>query len=53
MSGYVLLHDCTRHTRTLSLLTNLEISRVADFRGLGSFSEAVVGTYELALGERA
>jgi hypothetical protein len=34
----VLLHDCTRHTRTLPLLTNLDDSREADFRCLSSFS---------------
>jgi hypothetical protein len=41
MFDNVLLHDCTRHTRTLPLLIDLEASREADLRGLGSFIEAV------------
>jgi hypothetical protein len=44
MSCNVLLHECTRHTRTLPLLTNLEASRETDLRDLGSFTEAVTGT---------
>jgi hypothetical protein len=48
MSCNVLLHDCTRHTRTLSLLTYLE-----DLLGISSFIEAVIGTDECALGERS
>jgi hypothetical protein len=53
MSGNVVLHDCTRHTRTLPLLTHLETSREADLRGLGSFTQAINGTQESALDERA
>jgi hypothetical protein len=37
MSCNVVLHDCTRHTRTLPLLTNLEDNREAGLRGLSSF----------------
>jgi hypothetical protein len=48
-----MLHDCTGRTRTLPLLTNLEESREADLRGLRSFTEAITGTQECALGERA
>jgi hypothetical protein len=44
LSGNVLLQDCTRHTRTLPLLTDLEASREADLRGMGSFNEVVLGT---------
>jgi hypothetical protein len=46
------LYDCTRHTRTLPLLTNLEDIREADLRGLGFFTKAVAVTQECALGER-
>jgi hypothetical protein len=53
MSCNALLHDCTRHTRTLPLLTNLEDNREAYLRGLSSFTETVIGTHECALGERA
>jgi hypothetical protein len=53
MSCNVLLHDCTRHTRTLPLLKDLEDSHEANLRGLGSFTEVVTGTQECALGERA
>jgi hypothetical protein len=49
----VLLQDCTRHTRTLPLLTDLEDNREADLRGLGSFADAVTRTRECAVGERA
>jgi hypothetical protein len=49
----VLLHGCTRHTRTLPLLTDLWGRRKADLRGLSSFIEAVTGTRECALCERA
>jgi hypothetical protein len=49
----VMLQDCTRHTRTLPLLTYLEDDRHADLRGLGSFTKAFNGTRECALGERA
>jgi hypothetical protein len=37
MSCNVLLRDCTRHTSTLPLLTDLRGRRDADLRGLGSF----------------
>jgi hypothetical protein len=48
------LQDCTRHTRTLPLLTYLEATREADLRGQGSLTEVVVTeTRECALGERA
>jgi hypothetical protein len=53
MYNNVLLHDCTRHTRTLPLLTGLEASHGADLRGLGSFTDAFIGTHECAVGERA
>jgi hypothetical protein len=53
MSCTTVLHDYTRHTRTLPLLTNLEVSREADLRGLGSFTATFIGTHECALGERA
>jgi hypothetical protein len=53
MSCNVFFNDCTRNTRTLPLLADLEANREADLRGLGSFTEAVVGTRESALGERA
>jgi hypothetical protein len=53
MSCNVLLHDCTRHTRTLPLLTDLRGRREADLRGLSLFIEAVTGTHECALGKRA
>jgi hypothetical protein len=53
MSCNVLLQDCTRHTRTLPLLTDLWSRREADLRGLRSFTEAVTGTQECALGKRA
>jgi hypothetical protein len=46
------LHGCTRHTRTLPLLTDLEASRQTDLRGLGFFPKAVIGTQECAVGER-
>jgi hypothetical protein len=52
MSGNVLLQDCTRHTRTLPLLTYLEASREADLRGLGSLAKAITETHECALSER-
>jgi hypothetical protein len=42
MSCNVMLQDCTRHTRTLPILTDLEAGREADLRGLGCFSEAVI-----------
>jgi hypothetical protein len=49
-----LCKTCTRHTRTLSLLTNLDNNREADLRGLaGSFIKAVTGTHECAVCERA
>jgi hypothetical protein len=53
MSCDVMLQESTRHTRTLPLLTYLEESRETDLRGLGSGIEAVNGTHECALGERA
>jgi hypothetical protein len=53
MPGNVLLQGCTRHTRTLHLLTNIEACRYAGLRGLGSFTEAIIGTKGCALGERA
>jgi hypothetical protein len=53
MSCNVLLHDYTRHTRTLPLLTNFEVSCKANLRGLLSFIEAITGTRECAHGERA
>jgi hypothetical protein len=49
----VLLHDYTRRTRTLFLLTDHEHSREADLRGLASFTEAIIGTRECAVGKRA
>jgi hypothetical protein len=48
MSCNVLLQDCTRHTRTLPPLTDLEDNREADLRGLGPFTEAFTGTQECA-----
>jgi hypothetical protein len=39
VSCNVLLHDCTRHTRTLPLLRDLEVDRETNLRGLGSFNE--------------
>jgi hypothetical protein len=53
MSCNVLLQDCTRHTRTLPLLTDLEAAVRQTSVVLGSFTEAVTGTQECALGERA
>jgi hypothetical protein len=53
MSCNVLLHDCTRHTRTLPLLTYLEGSREAGLRGLGSFTKVLTWIRVCALGERA
>jgi hypothetical protein len=53
LSCNILLHDCTRHTRTLPLLIDLEASREVVLRGLGSFIETDIGTEECALGERA
>jgi hypothetical protein len=53
MSCNVLLHDCTRHTRTLPLLTDLEAAARLTSVVLSSFTEAVTGTQECALGERA
>jgi hypothetical protein len=53
MSFSVLLQDYTRHTRTLPLLIDLCGRREADLRGLSSFTEAVTGTQECALGKRA
>jgi hypothetical protein len=49
----VLLQDCTSHTRSLPLFTDLEDSREAHLRGLGFFAQANNGTHECALGERA
>jgi hypothetical protein len=53
MSCNVMLHDFTRHTRTLPLLTDFEANREANLRGLGSFIEAITGTRKFAMGERA
>jgi hypothetical protein len=53
MSCNVLLHDCTRHTHTLPLLTDFEDNREPDLRGLDSFTKAITGTQECAVGERA
>jgi hypothetical protein len=53
MSCNVLMNECTRHTRTLTLLTDLDDSREADLRGLSSFIETLIETQECALGERA
>jgi hypothetical protein len=53
MSFNVLLHDNTRHTRTLPLLTDLEFAARQTSVALSSFTEAVTGTQECALGERA
>jgi hypothetical protein len=53
MSCHVLLQDCTRHTRTLSLLTDLEAAARQTSVVLSSLNEAVTGTQECALGERA
>jgi hypothetical protein len=53
ISCNVLLHDCIRHTRTLSLLTDLEDNREAHLRGLSSFTYAFTGTQKCALGEPA
>jgi hypothetical protein len=47
MSYNVLLHEYTRHTRTLPLLKDLEVSHEADLRGIGSFSEAAIRTHGL------
>jgi hypothetical protein len=49
----VLLHDYTRNIRTLPLLIDLEEIREVDLRGLYSFTKAINGTQECALGERA
>jgi hypothetical protein len=49
MSGNVLFHDCIHHTRTLPLLTDLEASYEANYRGLGLFIiEAMTGTHNNA-----
>jgi hypothetical protein len=54
MSCNVLLQDCTRHTRTLPHLTNVEAAARQTSLVLGSFTEAtIIGTQECALGERA
>jgi hypothetical protein len=53
MSCNALLHECTRHTRTLPLLTDLRSRREAHLRGLSSFTDALTWTQECALGERA
>jgi hypothetical protein len=53
MSCNILLQYCTRHVCTLPLLTDLEVSRDASLRGLGSFTKAVTRTPKCALGERA
>jgi hypothetical protein len=42
MSNDVLLHDYTRHTRTLPLLTDLEDNREAYLRGLASLSKQLL-----------
>jgi hypothetical protein len=49
----VLLQNCTRHTRTLPLLTDLEDNRVAYLRGIGFFNEAITRTRECARSKRA
>jgi hypothetical protein len=49
----VMLQDCTRHARTLSLSRVLHDSHEVDLRGLGNFTEVVHGTQECVLGERA
>jgi hypothetical protein len=53
MSCDVLLHDCTRHTCNLPLLTDLEANCEADLHGLSSFAKAITKTQECALDERA
>jgi hypothetical protein len=53
MSGNVLLQDCTRHTRTLPLLTDLEVAARQTSVVLNSFTEAIIETQKCALGERA
>jgi hypothetical protein len=53
MSCKVLLQDCTRHTRTLPLLTDLEAAARQTSVVLSSLTEAITGTQECALGERA
>jgi hypothetical protein len=53
MSGNVLLQNCTRHTRTLPLLTDLRGRREADLRGQSAITKGATGTEECALGERA
>jgi hypothetical protein len=42
----VLLQECTRHTRALPLLTNLEDNSEDDLRCEGSFIEAVERNHE-------
>jgi hypothetical protein len=49
MSCNVVLQDCTRHTRTLPLLTGLE----GDLCGPSSFTGALTWTHECARGKRA
>jgi hypothetical protein len=53
LSCNVLLHNCTRHTRTLPILRDLEVNRETSLRDQGSFNESVTWTKECALGERA
>jgi hypothetical protein len=53
MPRNVLLHECTRHIRTLPLLAYLKNSRGAVLHGLISFTEEATGTQECSLGERA
>jgi hypothetical protein len=53
MSCNLMLQGCTRHTRTLPFLKDLRGHREADLRGLSSCIEAITGTRECALGERA
>jgi hypothetical protein len=55
MSCNDLLQKCTRHSRTLPTLTDIEaaVSREACVRGLSSFSEGVIVTQKCAMGERA
>jgi hypothetical protein len=53
MSCNVLLQDCTRHTRTLQILTDQGGRREADLRGLSSFTKAVTRTRGCELGKRA
>jgi hypothetical protein len=48
----VMLQDRTRHTRTLPLLTDLEAAARQTSVVLSSFTEAITGTQECALGER-